>query len=127
VWYEPFTTLKGAIEKNTGESPFNLPQELLALAKNKNYGNWFDAQLNDVPVDFLSKLDDTGGSSGSPVMNADGEIIGIAFDGNYEAMTSDWQYDDDLQRGISVDIRYVLFVTEKLAGADFILKELGIQ
>ena len=60
-------------------------------------------------------------------MNADGEIIGIAFDGNYEAMTSDWQYDDDLQRGISVDIRYVLFITEKLAGADFILKELGIQ
>jgi len=126
VWYEPFTTLNGAIEKHTGESPFNLPEGLRALAKNKDYGKWIDPWLNDVPLDFLNKLDDTGGSSGSPVMNGNGEIIGIAFDGNYEAMTSDWQYDADLQRGISVDIRYVLFITQKLAGADFILEELGV-
>jgi hypothetical protein len=127
VWYEPFTTLKGAIEKNTGDSPFDLPPRLLELSAKKDYGKWIDPQLKDVPVDFLSKLDDTGGSSGSPVMNADGEIIGVAFDGNYESMTGDWQYDEELQRGISVDIRYVLFLTEKLAGADFILKEMGIK
>jgi hypothetical protein len=127
VWYVPFTTLSGAIDKHTGERPFDLPQKLLELAGKRDFGNWIDPQLNDIPVDFLSKLDDTGGSSGSPVMNADGEIIGVAFDGNYEAMTSDWQYDEDLQRGISVDIRYVLFVTQKLAGADFILKEMGIE
>jgi hypothetical protein len=99
----------------------------LELSAKKDYGKWIDSQLNDVPVAFLSKLDDTGGSSGSPVMNANGEIIGVAFDGNYESMTGDWQYDDDLQRGISVDIRYVMFVTEKLAGADFILKEMGLK
>ena len=60
-------------------------------------------------------------------MNAKGEIIGVVFDGNYEAMISDWQYDDDLQRAISVDIRYVLFITEKFGDAGFILKEMGVE
>jgi len=71
--------------------------------------------------------DITGGSSGSPIMNANGEIIGIAFDGNYESMISDWQYDADLQRVISVDIRYVLFITDKLGKAGFILDEMGVK
>ncbi len=127
VWYEPFTTLTGAIEKHTGERPFDLPAEVLELAAKKDYGNWTDPQLKDVPVAFTDKLDDTGGSSGSPVLNAEGNVVGVSFDGNYESMTGDWQYDNDLQRGIAVDIRYVLFITEKLAGADFILKELGIK
>lgn len=127
VWYESFTTLTGAIEKHTGERPFDLPLEILELAAKKDYGKWSDPQLKDLPVAFTNKLDDTGGSSGSPVMNAEGEIIGVSFDGNYESMTSDWQYDDALTRGISVDIRYVLFITEKLAGADFILKEMGVK
>lgn len=127
VWYEPFTTLNGAIEKNTGERPFDLPPELLELAAKKDYGKWIDPQLKDVPVAFTNRIDDTGGSSGSPVMNADGKIVGVSFDGNYESMTGDWQYDYDIQRGIAVDIRYVLFITEKLAGADYILRELGID
>jgi hypothetical protein len=127
VWYEPFTTLTGAIEKHTGEYPFDLPPEILELAAKKDYGKWIDPRLKDVPVAFTNKIDGSGGDSGSPVMNADGEIIGILFDGNYESMTSDWQYDDVLQRGISVDIRYVLFITEKLAGADFILEEMGVK
>ncbi len=127
VWYEPFTTLTGAIEKHTGERPFDLPPEILDLAAKKDYGNWSDPLLKDVTVAFTNKLDDTGGSSGSPVLNAEGEIVGVSFDGNYESMTGDWQYDSDLQRGIAVDIRYVMFITEKLAGADFILKELGIK
>jgi len=67
-----------------------------------------------------------GGNSGSAVMNGSGELIGFAFDGNFEAMTGDWQYDYDIQRSISVAIRYVLFITEKFAGADFILREMGI-
>lgn len=127
VWYEPFTTLKGVIDKNTGEEPFNMPIELEKLYQNKDYGQWMDPVLKDIPVAFTHIVDQTGGSSGSPVINAKGELIGISFDGNYEAMTSDWQYDNDIQRAISVDIRYVMFITEKLAGADHILKELDVK
>ena len=97
------------------------------LLPKKDYGNWVDPELNDVPVAFLHQCDITGGNSGSPVMNAKGELIGVAFDGNYEAMISDWQYDYELQRTISVDIRYVMFVTEKFANAGFILDEMGVK
>jgi len=126
VTYHPQTTLKGVINKNTGKEPFNAPATLVDLYAKRNFGRWMDPALKDVPVAFLSMCDITGGSSGSPILNAKGEIIGVVFDGNYEAMISDWQYDYDLQRVISVDIRYVLFITEKLAGADFILKEMGV-
>ncbi len=127
VSYNYITTLKGVMEKETGEDPFIVPAALKELYQKKDYGIWKDATLNDVPVAFTHKCDITGGNSGSPVMNAKGELIGIAFDGNYEAMTGDWQYDEKLQRTISVDIRYVLFITEKLSNANFILKEMGIQ
>jgi hypothetical protein len=127
VWYEPFTTLGGVIEKNTGEDPFDVPDKLIELWEKKDFGQWADPQFKDVPVAFTHRCDITGGNSGSPVMNAKGELVGLAFDGNYEAMTSDWQYDYDIQRTISVDIKYVLFITEKFAGADYILKEMGLQ
>ncbi len=126
VWYYPFTTLKGVIEKNTGEEPFDVPAGLFDLYNKKDYGRWMDPILKDVPVAFTHQVDITGGNSGSPVMNAKGELIGVIFDGNYEAMISDWQYDFDLQRAISVDIRYVLFVTEKYGKAGFILDEMGV-
>jgi len=127
VWYSPFTTLKGVIEKNTGEEPFDVPAKLIALHREKGFGKWLDPELNDVPVAFTHRCDITGGNSGSAVMNAKGELIGLAFDGNYEAMTSDWQYDYDMQRSISVDIRYVMFITEKFAGAEYLLKEMGVK
>jgi len=127
VWYEPFTTLKGVVEKNTGEEPFNAPEELITLSSKKDYDRWTDPDLGDVPVAFLNQCDITGGNSGSPVLNAKGEIIGIAFDGNWEAMTSNWQYDYELQRCIAVDFRYVLFITEKFGNAGFLLKEMGIR
>jgi len=127
VWYYPFTSLKGVLGKNTGKEPFNAPPALVNLEQKKDFGKWSDPDLNDVPVAFLNQCDITGGNSGSPVMNAKGEIVGVAFDGNYEAMTSDWQYDYDLQRCIAVDIRYVLFVTEKFGNAGFILNEMGLK
>lgn len=127
VWYFPFTSLKGVIAKDTGEEPFNVPEGLKKLYKTKDYGKWSDPELKDIPVAFLHQCDITGGNSGSPVLNAKGEIIGVAFDGNYEAMISDWQYDYELQRTISVDIRYALFITEKFGKAGFILDEMGVK
>jgi hypothetical protein len=126
VTYHPFTSLKGVIDKNTGKEPFNAPEGLVSLYKNKDFGRWMDPQRKDVPVAFTHMADITGGNSGSPVMNAKGEIIGVAFDGNYEAMISDWQYDYDIQRTISVDIRYVMFILDKFSKADFLLKEMGV-
>jgi hypothetical protein len=127
VWYKPFTSLHGVLMKNTGAEPFDAPEKLAKLYKKKDFGQWMDPDLEDVPVAFLHQCDITGGNSGSPVLNAKGEIIGVAFDGNYEAMISDWQYDAKLQRTISVDMRYVLFVTEKFADAGFILDEMGVK
>lgn len=127
VWYSPFTSLKGVVEKNTNEEPFNAPQGLVDLYNKKDFGKWIDPELKDVPVAFTHQCDITGGNSGSPVMNAKGELIGLAFDGNYEAMISDWQFDYDIQRTISVDIRYVLFITEKFSGAKFLLDEISAK
>lgn len=127
VLYLPFTTLQGVIDKNTGEEPFDVPPQLIALKEKNDFTNWSDPDLKDVPVDFLNQCDITGGNSGSPVMNAKGEIIGLAFDGNYEALINDWQYDYVLQRCIAVDFRYVLFITEKLGKAVFLLDEMGIN
>jgi hypothetical protein len=128
VTYDPFTTLAGVIEKDTGMSPFDVPEKLTKLEKTRNFGSYAEPALNnDVPVAFLSTLDSSGGNSGSPVLNAKGEIVGILFDGNYESMISDFVFDPELTRAISVDIRYVLFITEKFTEADFILKEMGLK
>jgi hypothetical protein len=126
VWYYPFTSLNGVLGKNTGIEPFNAPPELVNLQKTKDFGKWADPDLNDVPVAFLNQCDITGGNSGSPVMNGKGEIIGVAFDGNYEAMISDWQYDYELQRCIAVDIRYVLWIMDVYAGAGHLVNEMTI-
>lgn len=127
IWYSPFTSLQGVVDKNSGEEPFNAPAGLVALEEKKDFGRWKDSELNDVPVAFLNQCDITGGNSGSPVMNSKGEIIGVVFDGNYEAMISDWKYDYALQRCIAVDIRYVLFISEKFGKAGFLLDEMGVK
>ena len=125
VWYDPFSTLEGVVEKNTGVEPFDAPPALVDLYYKKDFGRWANPAMKDVPVAFLNQCDITGGNSGSPVMNAKGEICGVAFDGNYESMISDWQYDYALQRCISVDIHYVLFITGKIGKAGFLLEEMG--
>ncbi len=127
VDYKFITTLSGVIEKNTGVDPFDAPKELIDAYKSKNFGSYLNSSLNDVPVDFLSDNDITNGNSGSPVMNGKGELVGLAFDGNYEAMTSDYLYSPSITRTIAVDIRYVLFLLDKVYHADGLLKEMTIQ
>ncbi|WP_400262394.1 S46 family peptidase [Sphingobacterium sp. SG20118] len=121
-----YTTLQGTVAKyKKGDEEFDLPQRLIDLQNNKDYGRYAD-KAGYLPVNFLSDNDITGGNSGSPVINANGELIGLAFDGNIEAMAGDVIFDHKLQRTISVDIRYVLFVIDKFAGATNIINELKI-
>jgi len=125
VYYMPFSTLKGVVEKDTGEDPFEVPDQLKNIFKERKFGRWASSELKGMPVNLLSTLDSTGGNSGSPLLNADGELVGILFDGIYEAMTSDYEFESELTRSISVDIRYVLLITEQW-GADNILKEMNV-
>lgn len=122
VLYTPFTTLKGVIEKDTGVFPFIVQQKLKDLQRAKDFGRFGEG--DSVPVNFLSTNDIIGGNSGSPIMNAYGEQVGIVFDGNYEGLGNDIFFNPKYGRTISVDIRYVLFVTEKYAGAGWILDEM---
>src|SRR5262249_26576445 len=101
--YVPFTTVSGMAKKNTGAWPFNAPAYLLDAVKAKKFGPYAATNLGEVPIDFLSDLDITGGNSGSATLNGRGEIVGLAFDGNYEAMASDWLFMPDITRTIHVD------------------------
>ena len=127
VTYDYQTSFSGVIAKDTGEEPFAVPAGLKELHKKKDFGGYVDPRLNDVPVAFLSTTDITGGNSGSPVMNGRGEITGLAFDGNYEGLGGDYSYDGSANRTINVDIRYVLFVTEKFARAGYLFNEMQIK
>lgn len=128
TYYKPQTTLRGLIEKNTGEEPFDAPVQLVELFNTRNYDKSYeDALLEDVPVAMLYNMDTTGGNSGSPVLNARGELVGVNFDRAYEATVNDYQWSEDYSRSIGVDIRYVLFVAKHLGKADFLLRELGVN
>jgi hypothetical protein len=125
VYYLPQTALKGVIEKDTGEFPFHVPEKLKELYTKKDFGPYIDKKLKDIPACFLNTTNVTGGNSGSPTLNAKGEQVGIIFDMTYESVTGDYYIIPELQRTISVDIRYVLFITDKFSGAKHIIKELG--
>ncbi|MCK4349284.1 MAG: S46 family peptidase, partial [Candidatus Krumholzibacteria bacterium] len=127
VQYDYITTLSGVIEKCTGENPFDCPPKLVELYDNCSFGGYIDPVKGDVPVDFLSTCDITGGNSGSPILNGRGEVIGSAFDGNYESISADYIFNEELTRSINVDVRYILFVLAKFSGAQYLLDEMTIH
>lgn len=126
VVYKYYTTLKGVMEKEDSTNyEFRVPERLNEIYGTKDYGQYANADGQLVTC-FLTNLDITGGNSGSPVMDADGNLIGLAFDGNWEAMSGDVLFDSDLQRCICVDIRYVLLMLDKFGGASYLLDEMNI-
>ena len=127
VYYEPFTTLKGVVDKDTGEFPFNVPDKIKTLHENKDFWKYAVEKYGDVPACFLNTTNVTGGNSGSPTIDANGNICGLVFDMTYESVIGDYYIIPEYQRVISVDIRYVLFVTDKFSGAIHLIKELGIK
>jgi hypothetical protein len=126
VHYDYVTTLDGVMQKeDPTNDEFIVPARLKELYNAKDYGQYAD-ENGDLIVNFISNNDITGGNSGSPVINGDGELIGTAFDGNWEAMSGDIFFEDQLQRTISVDIRYTLFIIDKYAGASHLIDEMTI-
>jgi len=125
VRYTTHTTVQGVVAK-AGDWPYNAPAALLEAAPEAADSRWSDDGLGDVPVNFLTDLDTTGGNSGSATLNGKGEMVGLIFDGTYESMTGDWAFDPNQTRSIHVDIRYLLWMLEAVEGAHHILDELGL-
>jgi hypothetical protein len=127
VHYDYVTTMKGVLEKYVpGDYEFDLPEKLLELAKKRDFGQYMDKQRNDLVVGFITTNDITGGNSGSPVIDGSGNLIGLAFDGNYEALSHKIQFDPVYNRTICVDVRYVLWCIDKLGGATNLVNELKL-
>lgn len=127
VRYDWVTRFSGVVEKETGEDPFIVESKLKERYEKKDFGKYADPKLGDVPVCFVANCDITGGNSGSPVINGKGEFVGAAFDGNWEAITGDYRFDDAYNRMITVESRYILFILDKFAGAKNILQELDVR
>ena len=126
VLYKHYTTLKGVIEKEDPDNyEFRVPAKLKEIYENKDYGQYANED-GELVTCFLTNNDITGGNSGSPVLNANGELIGLAFDGNWEAMSGDVIFEPNLQRCINVDIRYVLLMLDKFGGAGYLLNEMKL-
>ncbi|WP_257326580.1 S46 family peptidase [Pseudoalteromonas rhizosphaerae] len=121
----PFTSLEGLLAKNTDVDPFNAPEKLQQQIKAKIFGD-YTGGMNTVPVNFLSNVDTTGGNSGSPTLNGKAELVGLLFDGVYESIIGDWDYNPALNRSIHVDSRYMLWVMDKVDNAQNLLDEMKI-
>ncbi|HEX7814720.1 MAG TPA: S46 family peptidase [Dyella sp.] len=127
VSYSAFTTVRGIVEKNTGVSPFDAPKAEIDAIKAGQFDGYASPKLGTLPVDFLADLDITGGNSGSPAMDANGRLVGLAFDGNWESVSGDWLFNPSLNRSIQVDVRYMLWVMHQLDHADNLLDEMGVS
>src|SRR5690606_8736218 len=126
VQMTPFTTLRGIVEKDTGVEPFDAPKtELEAIAAGAG-AQYRMESLGDVPVNFLSDVDTTGGNSGSPTLNGKGELVGLLFDGNYESLSADWIFNPALTRSIHVDARYMRWAMDEVDHAERLLEEMGL-
>ena len=123
---QPFTTLEGISGKDTGLDPFNAPPQQLELIRQKQYGPYMLPALGSVPVNFLSTVDITGGNSGTATMNSKAQLVGLLFDGVYESIIGDWDFDANRNRAISVDSRYMLWVMQYMDGATNLLEEMTI-
>ena len=119
----PFTTLEGIIQKQTNIQPFDAPEKQIQLIKNKRYGKYYKKSIDSVPVNFIANLDITGGNSGSATLNKHGELVGVAFDGMFETIVSDYKFVKQT-RAISVDIRYILWVLEYFDKNYYVLNEI---
>ncbi|MDA8018289.1 MAG: S46 family peptidase [Thermoanaerobaculia bacterium] len=128
----PFTTLQGLLQKDTGEAPFDAPAEVLEAVRDERHGQYgvqglLHGEKETVPVNFLADLDITGGNSGSAVLDGKGRLVGLAFDGNWESIISDWDFLPQVSRSINVDVRYMLWMMDEIDQVDFLLREMGVE
>jgi hypothetical protein len=124
--YRPLTTVAGIVEKNTGVEPFDAPKPLLDAIAKGDFGSTADPTLGTQTVDFMTNLDTTGGNSGSPVLDANGKLIGLNFDSNWEAVSASWMFDPRYKRAIHVDMRYLRWLLAKVYPAPHLLQEMGL-
>jgi MYXO-CTERM domain-containing protein len=123
---KPQTTLRGAVDKHTGEPPFALPAAVIEKAPAARDSYWADADLGDVPVCFLTNADTTGGNSGSPIIDGQGRLVGLNFDRVWENIAGDFGYSQERSRNIGVDVRYLLWMLDRVDNASALLTELGV-
>jgi hypothetical protein len=127
VVLRPQTTLGGMVAKHTGTEPFDAPEPLRQAWAERRLGRWVDPDLGDIPVDYLSDCDTTGGNSGSPSIDGQGRLVGVNFDRVWENIANDFGYNPAIARNVSVDVRYLLWILDEIEGAEGLLRELGVE